>query len=272
MSQSDLPNPQPGTRRDFLKLAVGAAVLAAPLRAALAAFARAPYIQNLSSTGVSILWTFPAQADAVLQITDASGAAQTVTPQVTDFTAAQTGLAADYFQYQASLANLTPDTLYTYSIQSGGQTLASPVAAPLTFRTPGPDSAFTFLAFADSGVGSPAQLTLASLMGQENAALVLANGDLAYELGSFAEIESYYFGVYSEQMAQVPFFASLGNHEYMTDSGYPSLAGRVLPQSGAPAADSGRYYSFDWGDVHFVALDSNAPLAAAATGDTSMLT
>jgi acid phosphatase type 7 len=272
MAQSDLPNPQPTSRRDFLKIAVGAAVLAAPLRAVVSTFVRAPYVQNVSPKGASILWTLSSQADAVLQITDASGAVQNVTPQVTEFTAAQTGLPASFFQYQASLANLTPDTAYAYSIQSGGQALASPVAGPLTFSTPGGDSAFTFLAFADSGVGSPAQLQLASLMDQENAGLVLANGDLAYELGSFANIESNYFGVYSDLMARVPFFTSLGNHEYLTDSGYPSLAGRVLPQSGSPTANSGRYYSFDWGDVHFVALDSNAPLASATTGDSSMLT
>ena len=30
-----------------------------------------------------------------------------------------------------------------------------------------------------------------------------------------------------------------------------------------PGADWSRYYSFDWGNVHFAALDSNAPLTRA---------
>ncbi len=72
-------------------------------------------------------------------------------------------------------------------------------------------------------------------------------------------------------MARTPFFSSLGNHEYFTDSAAPALSGTLTPTTGVQQSDWGRYYSFDWGNVHFVALDSNAPLTAASTGDDSML-
>jgi uncharacterized protein (TIGR03437 family) len=65
-------------------------------------------------------------------------------------------------------------------------------------------------------------------------------------------------------MRRAPIFPSPGNHDYETQNCAPYLALHDLPSEGVPAADRGRYYSFDWGNVHFVALDSNLPLSRAA--------
>jgi 3',5'-cyclic AMP phosphodiesterase CpdA len=43
-----------------------------------------------------------------------------------------------------------------------------------------------------------------------------------------------------------------GNHDYETQRAAPFLQSFVLPENG----DAERWYSFDWGDVHFVALDT----------------
>jgi uncharacterized protein (TIGR03437 family) len=94
---------------------------------------------------------------------------------------------------------------------------------------------------------------------------------LAYELATYASIEANYYGVYEEMMAQIPFFGSLGNHEYMTNNAQPTLATRVTPTAGVPVSDQGRYYSFDWGNAHFVALDSNNSLDDAIAGTGPML-
>lgn len=261
------------TRRDFLKVSVlGAAGLAAvPANATPLSSLRTPYLQNVSPTSAAVLWTLPILGKATLSLTDSSGAARSIPADGREFPASQTGLANGYFQYQASLSGLTPDTVYSYSISCDGQPVANSLAGPLSFRTPRAGSPFTFLHLADSGTGSDAQRRLASLMSQESRDLVLANGDLAYDLGTWDAIERNYFGVYRDLMAQVPFFPSLGNHEYMTDAGNPSLAGWVTPSSGVAVRHQGRYYSFDWGNVHFVALDSNDPLARADAGDTTML-
>ena len=47
-------------------------------------------------------------------------------------------------------------------------------------------------------------------------------------------------------------FPVSGNHEYETEDAAPYLESFVLPENG----DRERYYSFDWGDVHFVGLDT----------------
>ena len=119
--------------------------------------------------------------------------------------------------------------------------MSTQLAAPLQFNTPdtGP---FSFLHFADSGEGHDEQLQLARQMRPENVSLVLANGDLAYESATYASIEANYYSIYREMMAQTPFFATLGNHEYYTGSGAPSLAGRATPTGGIERSDWGRYY------------------------------
>jgi uncharacterized protein (TIGR03437 family) len=105
----------------------------------------------------------------------------------------------------------------------------------------------------------------------EDAALVLHVGDLAYESGTFLQLQQNFFQVYENMMGRVPFYAAPGNHDYGSRL---ALAFRSLlspPADGVPAEGLGLYYSFNWGDVHFTALDSNLPLVLAAAGRGEML-
>jgi acid phosphatase type 7 len=80
---------------------------------------------------------------------------------------------------------------------------------------------------------------------------VITLGDLAYESGSRSEFERCYdpsWGRHKDRTRPVP-----GNHEYKTHraAGYFEFFGSV---AGDP--DKG-YYSYDLGDWHIVALNSN---------------
>ena len=66
-------------------------------------------------------------------------------------------------------------------------------------------------------------------------------------------------------MCKLPFFSTPGNHEYNTDNAAPYVAGVAAPSCGVPAADEGRYYSFDWGCAHFTAVDSNLLASSSAS-------
>jgi acid phosphatase type 7 len=259
------------TRRDFLRAAGAATVAGSFLAGRLAAdegsaFLRYPNVQNVSASGAAICWTMPALVEGSVVVSDQSGSSQTVAASVLEFEPSQTGMPATYYQYQAAVGGLNPGTMYSYSVQTLGQSLTRS-----HFTTPGSEP-FHFLHFADSGEGNGAQFELGAQMQRENAALVLANGDLAYDLATFASIEANYYGVYRQMMSHIPFFGSMGNHEYLTGNGVPTLSSRVTPVNGVPAADAGRYYSFDWGNVHFVVLDSNAPLVNSIAGTDQMLT
>ncbi len=261
------------SRRGFLGAAVavtGSSVLRAQSASSTGTFVRTPTIQNVSASEATLLWTMPSQHVARVVVTDPDGKTRSYDAQSTKFDASLTGLDASYYQYRATLYGLTRDTQYQYHVEASGVPLASPLSRPLQFRTEGP-GAFRFLHFADAGEGSPEQFAVARQMHQHDVDFVLANGDLAYDLATHSSIENNYYGVYRELMAQVPFFATLGNHEYYTDAAKPSLSGRVHPVNGVPSEDWGRYYSFDWANAHFVALDTNLPLQQAADGTGAML-
>ena len=89
--------------------------------------------------------------------------------------------------------------------------------------------------------------------------------------GTFEQFDSAYFRYYGRLMRYTPFFPTPGNHDYLTDSAAAYLAVHSVPQETVPAADRGRYYSFDWGNAHIVSLDSNLSLERAIVEQGPML-
>ncbi len=180
------------------------------------------------------------------------------------FQPADTALAASYCQYQADITGLKSGQTYSYQATVDGQLITSG-PNQYTFTTPAPGN-FSMLVFGDSGADSPQQLSLVQSMAAEpGVSSVIHVGDLAYFSGTFAEFEQNYFTPNAPLMSRLPFFATPGNHDYETDNGAAYLAGHAAPAANVPAADLGRYYSYDFGDAHFVSVDSNLlPTPAAA--------
>jgi uncharacterized protein (TIGR03437 family) len=237
-------------------------------RARAAALRRFPYVQNLSSTSVTVLWTTDSPAEGEVRYSTDLGFSVSAPSRATELTAAQTGLDASYWRHRAVLRNLDPGSRYNYQVWIDGQPIST--AFSLNFHTPAGTGPFTFLVLGDSGAQTQEQLTLRDRMMEESPALVLHTGDLAYPVGSFESFQKNYLDVYRDLMWRVPFFPCPGNHGYMTAEAFPHLSVHDLPANDIPS-DLGRYYSFDWCGCHFVALDSNAPLSAATRGTGPML-
>jgi hypothetical protein len=74
-----------------------------------------------------------------------------------------------------------------------------------------------------------------------------------------------YFDVYQESMGDTPFYPSVGNHELNGGScGYQGYTDVYYLPENAPSGDEEEYYSFDWGNAHFVALDTNQSYSAGS--------
>jgi hypothetical protein len=90
-----------------------------------------------------------------------------------------------------------------------------------------------------------------SVLSQEPNATVFTAGDSVYGSGTLTEIMKCFepsWGQFKERIRPSP-----GNHDYMTDQGAPYYA-----YFGAAAGEAGKgYYSYDLGDWHIVALNSN---------------
>lgn len=215
---------------------------------------RHPYLQSVTSTSARVAWTTPTGGTPRVRFTLGAGPAVTVDAASDTFPTSRTGDLVDYVAHDALLTGLVPDAIYCYEVLDGDTVLASGLRLHAAWTTP---HALRILAFGDSGDGSANQRALRDEMLAHDFDVFLHLGDMAYSDGTFFEFEQRFFGVYRGFMHSVPTFPAIGNHEYNTANGVPYLDVYYLFEQALRAADQERYYSFDYGDVHFIALDSN---------------
>ncbi|MBA2541285.1 MAG: metallophosphoesterase, partial [Deltaproteobacteria bacterium] len=220
---------------------------------------REPYVQGTTTTSTSIVWgtrstkghvvlsepdgkDVVAKADAVYA-GDANKKAQRV--------AAQAGLTVspeDIYVVRADLAKLEATHLYCYQVFSGDVALTEP--APLaTAAVPSAKEKFRFIALGDTGTGDAAQVAIGRWIAAQPFDFMLFLGDIAYKSGTPSQLQHNFFDVYRDILRFVPAYPAIGNHERRTREGRPYFEAFVLPEPE-------RYYSFDWGNVHFVAIDT----------------
>jgi 3',5'-cyclic AMP phosphodiesterase CpdA len=92
------------------------------------------------------------------------------------------------------------------------------------------------------------------LLGRLEPDLILHTGDVVYPAGEERYYAWRFFAPYRYIIGSVPVFPVLGNHDVRKGNGTAFLE-TFHPPLDSPRSTK-RYYSFDWGDAHFVALDS----------------
>lgn len=218
--------------------------IAGPLR-------RRPYLQQMTARSVRVVWTSDVRtSDGTVVVRGEDGVVATSSEALRDLTASPP-LGA--IQWSAVVAGLQPDTPYCYELRAGGVALLQ-----AGFRTPpvaGAGKPVRFVAFGDSGNGSADQRAVATQMGTVPLDFMLHLGDIAYDSGTRAQLEAYFFDMYANLLQDIPVFPASGNHEYETEDARPFREAFMLPENGGPDGVE-RWYSYDWGDVHLVALDS----------------
>lgn len=147
------------------------------------------------------------------------------------------------YRYQAHITGLTADTSYVYRVGS-----AEAWSETLSFTTAADSDTFSFLYLGDVQEGYEEWEDLLDFIKQNHPQIKfsLLGGDLANndnEWGQFLTAASPYF-------SQVPMMPTLGNHD-----GYMYLNFFSLPGNG-PEGLKKEFYSFDYGNAHFVVLNS----------------
>jgi 3',5'-cyclic AMP phosphodiesterase CpdA len=159
---------------------------------------------------------------------------------------------------EAILTDLPASTAVQYEVNPGGSW-----SGVQTFQTAPPIGEarpVRVLLFGDSGWGSREQVQLAGRMDRMEWDLAMHVGDIAYNDGSEVDFTERHFKVYRRLLARVPFFPSVGNHDVRADSGTSYDRAFDWPDDGSGR----RWYSFQWGDVLFVALDTSSGTEAVA--------
>lgn len=213
-----------------------------------------PYLQQLTDTSVIILWVTQTGANPEVHYSSDTSFSSVVVGS-THSTIGATQL------HRVELTGLQPNTHYNYKIYIDGEELL--VDESLSFQTAPPigsSTPSTFLVFGDYGRNSTSQQLLRDQMLLDSFNFILTTGDNAYNSGSYIEFDNNVFKIYQDLFTKVGLFPSLGNHDYRTDNAAPYLDIFELPQNAWQSGSQERYYSFDFGNVHFVVLDSNDPL------------
>ncbi len=219
---------------------------------------RKPYIQQGSPTSAVVAWrTLPASESVVRYGLDPGRLDQIVAAP------------EPVIHHEVRLQGLEPDTRYFYSVGTrqralaGGDTEHSLRTAPL----PGARRRLRIWAVGDSGTGGEAQRAVRDAMlshvGDEKPDVFIHLGDMAYRSGESLEFEFRFFDVYAPILRNTVVWPTLGNHEGRSSSASaqrgPYFDGFALPtrgECGGVASGTEAYYSFDFGNVHFIVLDS----------------
>ena len=221
---------------------------------------RGPYLQQVSANAAVIVWASPDPAAGFARVNG-----QLFPAATTFYPATVTGI-PDYFQHEALVSGLADGTSYTYQLFAGDTPVTDGRDQFRTAPSTGTGSV-RFIVFGDSGTGSIEQRAVAARIDADGADLVLHAGDIAYGNGggtgdaSYATYQSWFFDIYGSWLRRRPFFPSPGNHDTRASNNwgeaYLNLFSLPADAGLGPFSDHAeRYYSFDYGPVHFIALDT----------------
>ena len=235
---------------------------------------RGPYLQNPTSASIVVMWrTDSTDIGKVKYGTDLSN----LDNEVNESWATM--------NHSVKLTGLQPFTKYFYSIGNDTQTLSGPDSAHhfITSPVPGTEQPIRVWAIGDFGKNNtPQRLVRDSYVDyttDHHTDVWLWLGDNTYDTGTDTEYQDKVFdsiNAYHEVMKYIPFMPCPGNHDYgevcpldintlspcvqdpITHSG-PYVDMIDVPttgEAGGVPSNSKLYFSFDYGNVRFISLNS----------------
>lgn len=185
------------------------------------------------------------------------------------------------YQHEVKLTGLTPATTYYYSVGYQTSTGAHVLSAGdnYFFKTQPPSSVATptrIWVIGDSGRGNSDQVKVyegyQKFTGNRYTDLWLMLGDNAYGSGTYQEYQDKFFNIYTPLLRQTVVWPTLGNHDghsvntpAQTGSYYENFTLPTSGEAGGVASGTEAYYSYNYGNIHFVVLDAH-DVDRSATG------
>lgn len=204
----------------------------------LANVIRGPFIQNTTARSTQIAWKTLSRSAAAVEF-----GTNEINLQRIEVDLSETN-------HVATLTNLRPDTRYLYRIVNrfGERETYSDWNSFRTFKLTGP---VTFHVMGDSGWATSPQFQIAEQMDRSPADFLMHVGDVVYYAFNNFNADLRCFSIYQNQMRSTPWFLALGNHDSYSDR-EAALQSFYLPTNSLTGTE--HFFSFDHGDVHFVAL------------------
>ncbi len=221
---------------------------------------RGPYLQMGNQTGITIRWRTSAACNSRVTWGTAFGTYPNTVDDLTSTT-----------EHIVRINGLSADTKYYYTIGTTTTTLqATNTNYVITMPAAGATRKLRFLAFGDCGNASTNQVdtknAALNYIGSNDIDALLTIGDNAYNSGLDNEFQTEFFDIYKNDFFKyAKMYPVPGNHDYGNSSAntgvrnnayYTNFTVPTAAECGGTASGTKAYYSYDIGNVHFVALDS----------------
>ena len=219
---------------------------------------RGPYLQKGTPSSMVVRWRTATATESVIDYGTALG---NLDQNVSDLTIKT--------EHEIEITGLAANTLYYYQIGNSSAVLI-PEASELYFithPTTGSSQPLTFWVLGDAGTANNNQRAVRdayyNYIGTDFINGILFLGDNAYNDGSDTEYQSAIFDIYDERLKNSVAWSTMGNHdgnqadsESQTGPYYDIFTFPKSGESGGMASGTEAYYSFDYGNVHFIVLES----------------
>lgn len=219
---------------------------------------RGPYLQMAAPSSVTVKWRTDLATDSVVQYGTSFGYYPSTASSGTAVT-----------DHEIALSGLQADTRYFYTVGTSSGSIAGD--ASYAFVTPPPfgtDKVTRIWVTGDAGTADANAVAVRdaykSFTGDRPTDLFLTLGDIAYNHGTDQQYQAAFFDMYPQILRQTPVWPTYGNHDAVSadaaaETG-PYFDIFTLPkfsEAGGVNSQSEAYYSFDYGIIHFISLDSS---------------
>ncbi len=206
---------------------------------------RGPYLQSATKNSIVVRWRTDASLDSQVRY----GTAPLELNQTVTVPGPRT-------EHEVPLSGLAAGTKYYYSVGSSGSVLAGGSEHFFVTHPASPQPTRIWV-IGDSGTASSQARAVfdeyREFTGSRYTDLWLMLGDNAYGSGTDTEYQNAVFAMYPELLRQTAVWPTIGNHD--ASPAYFDIF--TLPQNGeVGGVPSGteHYYSFNYGNIHFVNL------------------
>ena len=219
---------------------------------------RGPYLQIGTPTSVIVRWRTDAASDSRVRYGTSLGSL-TSSADNSVFTT----------EHEVAVSGLTAETTYYYSIGTSTQTLVGDDATYFfeTAPTTGTSTTTRVWVLGDSGTANSSAQAVRNayfnFAGATHTNLWLMLGDNAYDSGTDTEYQAAVFNMYPTMLRKAVLWPTIGNHDTAQSTNPPLTIPYfnifTLPtnaEAGGMNSGTEKYYSFDYGNIHFICLDS----------------
>jgi len=220
---------------------------------------RGPYLQKGSNDRMIVRWRTDVATESVLSygtsIGSLSNSASDLTPKT---------------EHSIELTGLSTNTKYYYEVANSAAVIVPP-ASDMYFKTApftGSTAGLQFWILGDCGTANADAANVRdayyAAAGSRHTDGILFLGDNAYNNGTDAQYQNAIFNIYGEKLKNSLAWSCLGNHDGISANSnsqtgpyYDIFTFPTAGECGGTASSTEAYYSFDYGNVHFVILDSH---------------